>query len=399
MTESARIPSRIPSFTHATPAVRIHSGADCLAQLPGELDRLKAKRAVVFCGASIGASLELKQVIAALGERHAGTFAGVKAHSPLPAVLQGMRALREFEADAVIAIGGGSAVVTARASSILLAEGENIHELCTQYPAGRTPVSPKLNRPKLPQIVLPTTPSTAYGKAGSAVRDPEAGRRLTLFDPKTRAGVLLFHPGLAMTAPAPLFVDAGFQALATAASGMESRRHESLADALLMHALRLFVEHLPRVATPDSAASRLELLMAGFMAGQGTDYSPVGMAASITHAIGATFGVPNGACNALVLPATLRYNLPVTGARIRLLAEALGAGRFDQDEAALTAASAALVDLLKVTGAPVRLRDIGITREALADLAAHSMEDWFLHLNPRKVASAEELVSVLEAAW
>ena len=44
-------------------------------------------------------------------------------------------------------------------------------------------------------------------------------------------------------------------------------------------------------------------------------------------------------------------------------------------------------------------RDIGITREALPDLAAHSMEDWFLHLNPRKLASAEELVAVLEAAW
>ena len=108
----------LPSFSHATPAVRIHCGADCLAQLPTELARIKARRAVIFCGATIGASLELKQVIAALGPLHAGTFAGVRPHSPLPAVLQGMRALREFGADAVIAVGGGSAIVDRKSTRL-----------------------------------------------------------------------------------------------------------------------------------------------------------------------------------------------------------------------------------------------------------------------------------------
>ena len=390
---------RLPSFSHVVPAIRIHCGEDCLRQLPAELDRLGAKRAVIFCGGSIGASLELKQVIAALGARHAGTFAGVRSHSPLPAVLQGAAALRTFEADAVIAVGGGSTVVSARASSIALAEGDNLHELCTQFPASKPPFSPKLSRPKLPQLVIPTTPTSAYGKAGTAVRDPVAGRRLTLFDPKTRAQALFLHPAMALTAPRELVLDAALQAFASAVQGLESRKHESLADALLMHALRLSVQHLPNIDGPDAASARLELMQAAFLAGQGTDYAPTGIAASLTHSIGARFGVANGGCNALLLPSTLGFNSKVTLDRMPLIAEALGAGRLSNGAEALQAASDAIRNLLAAIRAPQRLRDSGITRDSLQELAGDAMQDWFLHLNPRKVTSPDELLGVLEAAW
>ena len=394
---------RLPSFSHAVPAVRIHCGEDCLRQLPAELDRMGAKRAVIFCGGSIAASLELKLVIAALGERHAGTFAGVRSHTPLPAVLQGAAALRTFEADAVIAVGGGSAVVSARAASIALAEGENIHELCTQFPPGKPPFSPKLSQPKLPQLVVPTTPTTAYGKAGTAVRDPEAGRRLTLFDPKTRAQALFLHPALALTAPRELVLDAALQAFASAVQGLESRKHESLADALLMHALRLSVQHLPHIGEsatgPDAAEARLELMQAAFLAGQGTDYAPTGIAASLAHSIGARFGVANGGCNALLLPGTLSFNSTVTMDRMPLIAEALGAGRTNDGEAALQAACDAIRNLLATTRAPQRLRDVGIARDSLQVLAEDAMHDWFLQLNPRKVSAPAELLGVLESAW
>ncbi len=121
---------------HIIPPLRIFEGADCFEKLGRELRRLGCRRAVIFCGTTLGRAGSPIQVIKdAAGEALAGVFSGVAAHSPLPAVEAGAEALRRHEADAVIAVGGGSAIVTARASSILFAEGRDIHDLCTSRDA------------------------------------------------------------------------------------------------------------------------------------------------------------------------------------------------------------------------------------------------------------------------
>ena len=179
------------SLRHTTPAFRTFAGKDALAGLPRELARLDVSRAVVFCGASMSRHPDaLDRVETALGTAFVGRFDGVREHSPVPDVLAARRFLADTGADAVIALGGGSAVVTARAATILLAEDAEVRELCTRRgPDGRL-TSPRLSAPKLPQWVVPSTPSTAYAKAGSAVRDPETGERLPVVAEAlgTRAG-------------------------------------------------------------------------------------------------------------------------------------------------------------------------------------------------------------------
>ena len=101
-------------------------------------------------------------------------------HSPLPSVERARAFLAERDADAVVAVGGGSSVVTARAATILLGEGRDVRELCTRREADGRLVSPKLAAPKLPQWVVCQLPDEAYAKAGAAVRDPATGERLAL---------------------------------------------------------------------------------------------------------------------------------------------------------------------------------------------------------------------------
>ena len=108
-----------------------------------------------------------------LGERYAGVFDGVQAGSPLPAVEKGAAMAAETGADLLVALGGGSAVVTTRAIIILLAEGGNAQDHATKYPPGLPPVSPRLMKPKIPNIIVATTPTTATSRAGTAVIDPE----------------------------------------------------------------------------------------------------------------------------------------------------------------------------------------------------------------------------------
>lgn len=389
------------SLRHVTPPLRVYCGADSLQNLAAELDRLDCRRAVVFCGQTLAHHADgVRLVSEALGDRCAGVFDGVKVHTPLPAVLTGVEVLRSLNADAVIAVGGGSAVVTARASSILLAEARDIGELCTQFPHGKPPVSPRLAQPKLPQFVVATTPTTAYAKAGSAVLDPARGQRLALFDPKTRAAALFIHPVLALTAPPALASGAAVQAFCMAVQGIESRSRDPLADALLLHALRVLADNLCKLAgEPHNAGTREQLMLGALLAGQGSDHAPTGMTSALAHCVGARFHLDNGITNAVLLPHAMRFNAPATADRLPLVAEALGAPACDATEMALAAATRAVRNVFAQIGLPTRLRDIGVPEADLSVLAADAATDWFLHQNPRPVAGTADILEVLRAAW
>ena len=384
-------------FRHLVPALRLHHGGDSLAELPRELQRVGSRRAVIVCGASLARdAASLGAIRSAMGDLCAGVFAGVQAHSPLPSVLLAAKHLRELQADAVVAVGGGSAVVTARAAAIVLAEGTDVHALCTSRDAGGALRSPKLPAPKLPQWVVPTTPTTATLKAGSAVLDPADGGRLALFDPKTRAQAVFVHPLLLATAPRALVVSASLNTLTMAFEGLLSRRGDPFSDALLMHATRMLAQELPQAAHSDAVAHRAELMTASLMCGHGTDYTGAGIALPLGHAISARFHVDNGLANAIVLPHVLRFNEPAAGEGLIKLATALGV---PGGHGTAEAVNQALAQLLATLGTPTRLREIGVTHESLPALAAVSMDDWFVRDNPRRVDNAEQLQQVLEDAW
>jgi alcohol dehydrogenase class IV len=194
--------------------------------------------------------------------------------------------LRRLEADAVVAVGGGSAIVTARAASILLAEKGDLASLSTAIDEHGSLRSPKLAAPKLPQLIIPTTPTTAMVKAGSAVLDPESGVRRALFDPKTRAQSLFIHPDFMRSAPRALVLGSGLNSFAMAVEGLTSLAGDPLADALLMHAVRLMTAHLASPALEGDAAARGELVLAAVLCGQGTDFTGAGVTTALGHIIG-----------------------------------------------------------------------------------------------------------------
>ena len=278
------------NLRHATPAFRTFCGEDACKALPRELARVGARRAVIIAPPVMVEHAEaLRRLHDALGELLVGQFLQVAEHSPVD------------NADAVIAVGGGSSVVTARAASILLAEGSDIRELCTRREADGRLFSPKLTAPKLPQWVVPSTPTTAYAKAGSAIRDPETGARLALYDPKTRAQGIILDPVMALTAPRKLVWSAALNVFSTAVEGLQSRPIDPLADALLSQALRTTSAWLPRAeADPEDPQPRLYLMLAALMSGQGSDYTGGGLAQALSHAIGPRSSAANGVVEAVL---------------------------------------------------------------------------------------------------
>jgi alcohol dehydrogenase class IV len=393
------VPAIQPRFQHVTPAFRTFCGEDALTVLPRELDRLGASRAVIVCARWVRDHPRVMSALqTALGARLAGCFDGVEEHSPVPVVEEARQSLEQVRADAVIAVGGGSAIVTARAATILLAERRPVRDLCTRREADGRLTSPRLAAPKIPNWVVPTTPITAYAKAGSAVRDPDTGERLALFDPKTRAQGIFLDPAMALTAPADLASSAALNAFAMAVESLQACPDDPLTEALLIHALRMLARWLPRLhSTPDQAEPRLRLMLAALLCGQGSDYVGGGLAQALSHAAGPRSSVSNGVMEAVLLPHTMRFNAPVTGPGLALIAEALdtrSAAESAAEKRAITAVERFLADL----AVPARMRDVGITRAALAEVADHAMSDWAITRVPRRV-ERPELDELLHVAW
>lgn len=381
---------------HITPGYRTYAGADALAALPRELVRLGAERALIVCGASMRRhQAALDRVCDAVGNRLAGIFDSVKEHSPVQVVEEARTTLADTRADAVVVVGGGSAIVTARAAAILLAEGGTIRDLCTYRDGTGRLVSPRLLKPKVPQLIVPSTPTTAYAKAGSAVRDMETDERLALFDPSTRAQALFIDPVIAQTAPVSLVLSAGLNAYSMCIEGLQSAVDDPLGEALLAQGLRILGEWLPRVrSSPDDAEARMRVMLGTLLAGQGSDFTGGGLAQGLSHAIGPLSKHGNGIVHAVLLPHIVRFNAPVTTHRLGLIADALGTTGAEP-----TAQVCAAIDhLLTRLGVPRRLRDLGVDKAGLENAVEHALNDWLVTQVPRR-AGRDQQMDIIEQAW
>jgi alcohol dehydrogenase len=378
--------------------LRLFQGDGCLRKLAKELDRVSSRRAVIFCGRTIASNDTLIRLIRdALQGRLIGTFDSVQAHSPLDVVKSAAIYLRACEADAVIVVGGGSAIVTSRAANIVLAEGMEVTKLSTVRDSSGTLTSPRLTSKKLPQFVIPTTPTTAVAKAGCAVFDASTEQRLAMYDPKTRAQGIFIHPEFVLSSPTHLVVAAAANTLAMAVEGLESEYGNPFSDSDLMHSLRMLQACLPRLAAdPSEVSVRADLILSAILCGRGTDQSGGGICSSLAHAMGARFDVENGLVNAALLPHTVRFNSLATTSRVDKIAAALGG---DCTSRGIECVIDRLQKLIRSGLTDQRLRDLGVPHYAIPEIAAAAMDDWFTERNPRKVVDARALQTLLEAAW
>ena len=392
-------------FRHRSFPLSIHAGKGALNELRGEVDRTKAKRAFVVCGKSVANKTDLiARVSANLGDKFAGVFDGVKTSSPLPSVREGVAAAREAGADLIVAVGGGSAMVTARAIIILLAEKGDIHEICTQYPPGQAPVSPKLMVPKIPNILVLTTPSTAMTRAGTAVMDTESRHRLELFDPKTRPSAMIWDDDALLTAPADLYLSTAASALSGILAGAASPQTNPLSLADLLHALRLSLESLPLIRSdPNNTTARVNLVAASFLSNRALDGMrgrAFGIISSLGHVIDTLYtNLSHGDSSSLTTAWGMRFNLEQTSVGLARLAQALGVGNGMPENQAAKRAPDFIEDFYRRLGMPVRLRDASIPQQDIERIAHDAMGDFYLHQNARKVKHQSELSELLTQMW
>jgi len=385
---------------HRTPAFRTFCGPLCLGQLVKEIDSAGVSRVLVITSGSPRRHAAFSRIAEALGEVAVAIFDGVREHTPLAVVESVTELVQNTGAGGLVAVGGGSAVVTARAAAIAYGEQLPVSEMATQRLPDGSFHSPRHRAPKIPIWVVPTTPTTAYARVGAAVRDSTSGARLALYDPATRAAGLFIDPELARSAPASVFSGAALNAVSMAAEGLQSRADDPMADALLGQGLRVLLDWLPRLVTaPAAPEPRMRLMLGALMAGQGSEFSGGGLAQTLAHAAGPMSTVSNGVLEAILLPHTLGYNLAgdpgaFDAIAVHLGLRALGAHTPTEPELVLRA----ITDVLEQVRVPSALREVGIRETDIPAITAHVFEDWFISQVPRP-AGRDDVEQLLRAAW
>lgn len=379
---------------HRTPASRVVFGAGVIGTLAAELALLGIRRPLVISGRRTAASDLHARVRDALAGVDALWFDGVPAHSSVATVAGLVAMAREGGVDGFVAVGGGSASDSAKATALWLAEGGALADHATRFTAPDRLHVPLLTQPKLPIVAVPGTASAAEVTPSLGIRDEGGHGKLLFTDPLLAARLIVIDPEANLGVPAALMLATGFNGLAHCLEGLYSTVRTPVTTALALHGTRLFFDALPRVATaPADVDARAALLTAAHLSGQVLLNARTALHHAICHAIGAATGAGHGDANAVMLPNALAFNLPAAATELGAAAQAVGLG---DDPGALVDAVRALRGRI---GVPAALRELGLQRAQLPAIAAQVMHERGLFFNPRRVQAAEEIEALLELSW
>jgi len=386
------------TFVFNNPRVeRIVSGLGAIEKLAEEVERLGGTRALVLISPSVAKTSLLTRIRQILGPRAVAVFDQVKPHSPTESIANAVECARDAHCDVLVSVGGGSAIDTAKGVAALLAEGGPLPRLAVRFTPPNQKEVPPMPAPKLPHIAVPTTLSG--GEYSYSAGITEGGKKFIVADPKLAPRTVLLDPEAAATAPPRLLAASGMNALAHCVEAVYSTETQPLTEAYCLKGIGLLARYLPRAVGNSRDLEALnQVQIAACLSGMGVYSAWTGIHHAIVHVIGGRYKAPHAEIHALMLPYAMRWNLNATiEAHARMAREIGIAG---SDETALAAAVPEHVFAMNQRmGLPLRLRDLGVPRDGLMQLAVAALADYSIHTNPIPVRSAEQVLQVLEAAW
>lgn len=350
------------------------------------LEELRCTRAFVVTDPFMVKSGFVDQVTSHLERRDIPytTFSDVEPDPSLEAVKKGAIAFLKSGADLLVALGGGSAIDSAKAMS---------------YFAHKA--NPDTKRPIL--AAIPTTSGTGSEvTAISVVTDTHQGIKIPLNDEVLIPDIAILDARFTRTVPPAVTASTGMDVLTHAIEAYISREHNAFTEIFAIQAIRYVFAYLYTSYTDmENMEAREMMLLGSCMAGLAFNNSGLGITHSMAHALGGAFHIPHGKANALLLPHVLRFNSFDAGGRYRNLARVIGLPCANVEEGTQSLVGA-VRNLNESMHIPARIRDLGVDEQAfrssLDSMAAHALDDLCTRSNPRR-PSHSDLRLLLEQAW
>jgi len=377
--------TRMDNVWFGTPA------AEAIAQQSAQIG---AERVFIVASRSLAENTdEIAKAEKALGNRHAGTFTGMPAHSPRDAVIECAKQAAAVGADLLVTFGGGSVTDATKVVQICLkhkvftVDGLDAYRIRTSTDGKND--APVFDGPDVRQISVPTTLSGGEFNPLGGCTDHRTKVKQAYTHPDLVPFAVILDPAPTVHTPEWLWLSTGVRAVDHCVEGLCSQYLNPYAEGALLHGLRQLAQGLPAVkADPGNMEARLQCQMGAWMSMTGN--IPKGISHAIGHILGGTCDVPHGYTSCVMLPAALEWNVSVNADRQALVAEAMGRPG--------EPASRVVADFIAGLGLPRSLATVEVTPEQYPLIAKNTMHDRWTHMNPRKVHGEADVIEVLKLA-
>ncbi len=371
-----------------------YHGSGAIKEIPGEVQRRGLKKAFVCSDPDLvgfGVVAKVTDELDAAGIPWV-LFDKIKPNPTIHNVKDGVAAFKESGADAIIAIGGGSSMDTAKGIGII-AENPEFSDVVSLEGVANTKNHATFT------IAVPTTAGTAAEVTiNYVITDPDAVRKFVCVDVNDIPDVAVVDPDMMASMPAGLTAATGMDALTHAIEGYTTKAAWELSDMFHLKAIEVISAHLREsVAEAKSGKpgiGREKMALGQYIAGMGFSNVGLGIDHAMAHTLSAHYDTPHGVACAMLLPIAMEFNKPVAEKRLAEVAKAMGVDTSGMDVPA--AAGAAIEEVRKLA------KDVGIPAyceslkpEDLDQLATDAMNDACFPGNPRD-ASHEEVVGLFE---
>ena len=360
-----------------------YHGAGAIAEIPGELQRRGYKKVFVCTDPDLvkfGVAAKVTDLLDEAGIAYS-VYSDIKPNPTIQNVTDGVEAFKAAEADSIVTIGGGSAMDTAKAIGVIIANPEFADVRSLEG------VAPTKNHAVF-TIAVPTTAGTAAEVTiNYVITDVEKVRKFVCVDTNDAPEVAVVDPEMMATMPAGLTASTGMDALTHAIEGYTTKGAWEMSDMFHLKAIELISKNLrDAVAEAKSGvpgSGREGMALAQYIAGMGFSNVGLGVDHSMAHTLSAHFDTPHGVACAMLLPIAMEFNKPVVTERLAQVAVAMGVDTtgMSTDEAA-DAAIAAVKQLSVDVNIPTVCE--AITEDELDTLTKDAMADACFPGNPRE---------------
>lgn len=379
MSESA---SSLSNFDYQ-PRTRLVFGVDSLSRL-GELAReTGAKKILLVTDPGIVGAGHVERARKFLEAEKLSVFIfdKVRENPTTRDVDACVEAAKKFSADALVGLGGGSSMDTAKGCNFLLTNGGRMQDY---WGVG------KATKAMLPFIAIPTTAGTGSEcQCAALIADETTHQKMACLDPKAAARVAILDPALTASQPARVTACTGIDAMAHAVETAVTTKRNPLSTMFSREAFRLCAKAFPEVLkNPNDLDARGRMQLGAAFAGAAIENSMLGAAHAAANPLTAHFGIVHGQAVGMMLPHVVRFNAEDAATKLNYIDLA---GDFPTFVALLE-------KFLNLAQMPRSLESCGIKKSKISLLAQEAAQQWTAGFNPRKI-SAADFVKIYEAAF
>ncbi|KAI0454314.1 hypothetical protein F5B21DRAFT_475698 [Xylaria acuta] len=371
---------------------------------------LNARRVYIIASKSLSEQTQcLAKLEATLGDKHAGTWIGVKPHTPYDDLVGIMQDIKAKKADCLVTLGGGSLADGAKLIVYALENGvdtvDDMIKLSEPFIEMTDDVFVGVGKaPSIPLVFIPTTLSGGEYTKFAGCTNPRNHMKVQFTHPGMYSKLVILDPDLCRTTPDWVWRSTGVRAIDHCVEFLCASHAHPEVNAAAQRSLKHLIRSLLRYAeNPDDLGARLESQLACNDVTIGLVYLIfVGASHGIGHNLG-PLGVGHGQTSCILLPSVLKYNARVNGDTQKKIAETVWA---EEDIAnvlkkhGLSKADSDLGDALRAIfnelGMPKSLKDVGVGRDKWDQLAENSLEDVCCKANPLPLMQKEQVLEILE---